>query len=173
MIFTIKVDIFANILIAIRFKKITYYTIHIEDEETNLFLQFINNHKSHEYNEQMAIIRAWLRKLGEEIGAQERYFRFEGFRGGDARALPPPARYINVDCDLRLYCMRLSDGIVFLFNGAAKTENNAQDCDNVRPHFILANKITQAIDQALKDGDIKINETNRRLDIREGLIIEL
>ena len=48
----------------------------------------------------------------------------------------------------------------FFFNGAEKTAQTAQECDNVRPHFTLANQLTQAIDQAIKDGDIQFSEND-------------
>jgi hypothetical protein len=73
---------FGTIIPAIQFNKVFYYTIYLEDEEESLFLGFINNHQSGEHTESMALIRSWLSKLGEEIGAKEPYFRFEAFRGG-------------------------------------------------------------------------------------------
>jgi hypothetical protein len=173
LIFILKVNIFATIKVAIRFRKVTYYSVQFEEDDESLFLQFVNKHAGIEYNEQMALIRSWLRKIGEEIGAKEQYFRFEGFRSGDARALPPPARYLDIECNLRLYCMRVSSGAVILFNGAEKTAERAQDCRQVRPHFLLANQLTKAIDLAIKDGDIQINTENDDLILNDEPIIEL
>ncbi|HMQ59471.1 MAG TPA: hypothetical protein PKE06_02330 [Flavilitoribacter sp.] len=172
MLLNLKVYRFANIISSYRFKKITYYTVKFEDEEVPLFLQFLNKHKGEQYAENLAIIRAWLQKLGEEIGADERYFRNEAARGGDARALPPPAKYINVDCSLRLYCMRVNARVVILFNGGDKTAQTAQDCENVRPHFLLANKLTQAIDQAIKDREIRFKD-NDDLILDEGTTLAI
>ncbi|GJM32389.1 MAG: hypothetical protein DHS20C18_13900 [Saprospiraceae bacterium] len=121
----------------------------------------------------MALIRSWLSKLGEEIGADARYFRFEAARGGDARALPPPARYIHVDCRLRLYCMHINKRVVILFNGGVKTAAKAQNCDNVKPHFFLANKLTQAIDQAIRNGDIRYDERTNDLIFDPKLTLEI
>jgi len=149
-------NMFANIVVAIRFKKITYYSIKFENEKDPIFIQFFNNHKGADHNEPISIIRSWLKKLGEEIGADTRYFRPEAA----AHALPPPARYIHVDCSLRLYCMRINERAVILFNGAEKTAQTAQECDNVRPHFTLANQLTQVIDQAIIDGDIQFSEND-------------
>ena len=52
--------------------------------------------------------------------------------------------------NLRLYCLRAIERLVFLFGGDLKTALKAQDCPNVKPHFILANKLTKAIDEAFK-----------------------
>lgn len=148
---------FASLKKEIRFRKVVFYSVCLEGEADSLFLDFVNKHTAEEYNEQLAVIRAWLRKLGAEIGAQERYFRFEGSRGGDARALPPPAKYLDIECRLRLYCMRINEQSVVLFSGAEKTADKAQDCDQVRPHFQLANRLAKAIDQAIREGEITIS----------------
>ena len=54
--------------------------------------------------------------------------------------------------------MRVSDNVVFLFNGDIKTANKAQDCDNVRPHFRQANKLSALIDKAFFDREIQWND---------------
>lgn len=170
---------FATIEPAYRFRLVTFYTVRFEEEDESLFLQFINKHAGDEFAEQMAIFRFWFRKLGNEIGAQEEYFRHEGFRGGDAKALPPPSKYrppsqyIGVDSDLRLYCMRVNRGAVILFSGARKTADSAQECDNVRPHFLLANKLTKAIDQAIREGDIEIDPETDHLLFDDELTLEI
>lgn len=160
---------FANIEVAIRFKKVTYYTVRIDGDEDNLFMQFIKTHGKEPYRESLVILRSWLTKIGNEIGAFEEYFRPEGFRDGDARALPPPFESV----DLRWYCMRISTRIVVLFGGAEKTANTAQECDNVRPHFLLANKLTACIDEAISDGRISESEDGHQLMFSKDLKLEL
>lgn len=161
---------FATIVQVYLFRKVTYYSILLEENTQNLFLQFVNAASAEdESREELAIIRTWLTKLGNEIGAQERYFRFEG----DARALPPPARHLNVSCDLRLYCMRVNAHIVILFNGAQKTAAQAQDCPNVRSHFALANKLSRAIHEAIVDRRIRISEDEHQLRFDEDFELEL
>ncbi len=63
----------------------------------------------------------------------------------------------TVPNNLRLYCMRLSDNVVFLFDGDIKTARVAQECSNVKPYFRQANLLTKLIDQAIIDGDIQWN----------------
>ena len=164
---------FATITEEIRFRKVTYFSIRFEGDDRSLFLDFVNRHNEEPFLEPLGIIRAWLRKLGEEIGAQSHYFRHEGFRGGDASALPPPAKYIGVDCNLRLYCLRIDEQNVILFNGGEKTAARAQDCDNVFPHFREANKIAKAIYQAMKDGDIGVNERTGHFTYDQNFELEI
>jgi len=95
--FNLKVNIFATIKEEIRFNKVTYYSILIEGETDSLFERFIDDHSENKYEEPLFEIKNWLQKIGNEIGAKERYFRFESSRGGDTRALPPPARYLETE----------------------------------------------------------------------------
>lgn len=163
---------YATIIPAISFKKVTFYTIKFEDADP-MFLQFVNDHASEEFEDDLNIIRTWITKIGKNIGAREQYFRFESFRGGDTSALPPPARYIETDCNLRLYCMRINNGIVILFNGGKKETAKAQDCENVRHHFLLANQLSKAIYNAIIEKDILINEENRQLIFDESFELVL
>lgn len=163
---------FATIVEAVRFKKVVYYTITFEDEAP-LFEQFINNHNTPQYAEDLSIIRSWLKKIGDEVGATQRYFRSEGFRKGSAQALPPPARFLDISCQLRLYCMRINSEIVILFNGAEKTKQTAQECDQVRPHFLLANRLTSIIDNLIIEKEIIIDDHEGCLLFDENLKFEI
>lgn len=71
------------------------------------------------------------------------------------------------------YTIQLEDNIVILFGGAEKTANTPQECDRVRPHFLLANRLTPVIDQAIRDGDIRIDEEANELIFDEDLILGL
>lgn len=173
MKFNPKVNIFATIKEEIRFNRVTYYSICLEGQEDSLFMQFVDNHDEKKYEEPLFEIQKWIRKIGDEIGAQESYFRKESFRGGDTSAFPPPARYLEVECNLRLYCMRINDNIVILFNGAEKTAATAQKCEKVYPHFLQANKLSKAIYTAIIDKDIEIDEEDGCLIYDESLEIEI
>jgi len=59
---------------------------------------------------------------------------------------------------LRLYCLYISENIVFLFNGGIKTKDKAQDCKNVKSYFQEAEKFTIAIDKMIKDEQIEFAE---------------
>jgi hypothetical protein len=109
----------------------TFYTVRWEDanlSETDKFFQKFR------YDEQL---KNSLRELasflqvviGDEYGALEYFFRFENA----AQALPPSGTYKVQDVfiyygnfPLRLYCLRISENLVVLFNGAEKTAATAQ-----------------------------------------------
>lgn len=69
------------------------------------------------------------KKIGDEVGALEAFFKFEN----TAQALPPTGKYkvgtITINFErfpLRIFCLRLSNNLVVLFNGGEKTNANAQ-----------------------------------------------
>ncbi|MBS9525842.1 hypothetical protein KI659_17610 [Litoribacter alkaliphilus] len=111
---------------------------------------------------------AVLEEIGDYRGAKERYFRKEKA----FEALPPKNKAVK-ELQLeefepvenwRLYCLRLSDSIVILFNGDIKTANTAQECPNVSPFFYQAEKFTRLIDQAIQEGDIEILPNQLRIE---------
>lgn len=161
---------FAKIVLVQRFKKVSYYSLILNDDETSMFKQFMNKHTAENKNKLQHIIK-WIGEIGEKYGAKEFYFRNEA-ETADASALPPigvdrEPTYVeynettsedeNISNNLRLYCLRANENVVFLFNGDIKTKDKAQDCDNVRKHFRLANKLAEVIDKAIIEKDIKWN----------------
>jgi hypothetical protein len=157
------VNTFATIVTDDRYlyQKVTYYSVHIEGEalwEVDKFFE-----KMEQKAEEDDILRfvAVLEEIGDTRGAKKRYFRDErGFN-----ALPPKSKgtedlgleTLEVHDNWRLYCLRLSESIVILFNGGIKTTQKAQDCPNVSRHFYQAQKFTKLIDEALRNGDIQLS----------------
>ncbi len=151
---------FATIKHISSYKKVEYYSVCLEhDGDVSLFELFLQTHSS-ENKEKLTHIMYWIKEIGDKYGAKEFYFRNEA-ETADASALPPQGidrepTYVefndetgeneNAPNNLRLYCFRANDNVVFLFNGDIKTADRAQDCDNVRPHFRLANKLTAIIE---------------------------
>ncbi len=165
---------FATLVELFRFSRVTYYSVQFfEEQDITLFQEFLESHATEEFEKELAILRSWIRKIGEEIGAQERYFRHEAWRGGDARALPPPARHLAGECKLRLYCMRVNERAVILFGGGFKTARTAQECPNTRPHFILANRLCRVIQRAIQERDIEIDSLTGELIFDPNLELEL
>lgn len=116
-----------------RYSKVTYYTIceqYSDVTEVDKFFDKMENIEDKFYNDVVDLIE-WIEVIGEEHGAKEQYFRPEN----NAQALPPPLRYLESHLDIRLYCYRVSEGVVILFNGGIKTKNTAQECSNVSMHF--------------------------------------
>ena len=96
----------------------------------------------------------WLVEIGNRRGAKARYFRQENA----AEALPPPHRIMTElsvnQCNLRLYCIRLSEEIVILANGGLKTSQTVQDSPDIWPKFNFANKMAQQILKHLQAREI-------------------
>ena len=143
-------------------KKVRYYTVRYEDEEQNLFEEFLEQHyEQPELQNDVEELVYWLDKIGEEVGAFARYFRPEK----KASALPPPARYLQSHNLLRLYCHRLSDHVVILFSGGLQTQGVrfAQDCPVVGPKFREANQLAAAIDRLMQESELQLSEDLREL----------
>lgn len=162
-------NIFGTIEQVEAFPLVTYYTVRLEGEDT-LLDQFLDYGDDSDQHEGLSIIRSALEKMGREIGAKARYFRPEQ----QAFALPPPS-YIadSGPTDLRLYCLRLNDRVVILFNGGAKTTAKAQDCPRVGPLFRQANRLTKQIDEAIKHRELRFDPETDDLIIPEDFNVEL
>lgn len=175
---------FAEIIWVQEYRKVTYYSVAINGEYA-LYDQFIEKHTARN-REKLIHILAWLEKIGNKIGAYEQYFRNEA-ETGDARALPPIGKdrepiYVeysetkesdeNIPNNLRLYCFRASESVVFLFNGDVKTANKAQDCENVRAHFKTANLLSKLLDQAFINKEIQWNEDWTDIIVDDDFILE-
>lgn len=170
----------ATIKLIASYKKVTYYSVCLyKDEEVSLFELFLKKHTK-ENKEKLSHIMSWIKVIGDKIGAHEEYFRNEA-NGSDTSGLPPSGKdrdptYIedgeNKANNLRLYCFRLNNHVVFLYNGDIKTAARAQDCDNVRPHFELANKLTRIINKQFNYG-IRWNEDFTDIQFENGFELNL
>jgi hypothetical protein len=96
-------------------------------------------------------------------GAAEDFFRFEN----TAQALPPAGEYrlgkitINYsNFPLRLYCLRISESLVILFNGGEKDTEKAQD-GKTSMVFYEANQFANRILDALQKKEIYITPNER------------
>ena len=156
---------FAHIKNIARYDKVAYYSICINENNNSLFEEFINHHSI--YNEKkLNHVLEWIKIIGDKYGAQQHLFRPEASIA-DASALPPKGKEREPNYtefgktkanNIRLYCLRANEHVVFLFNGDLKTTHYAQDCPNVKEHFTLANQLTKVINQAFADKDIVWND---------------
>lgn len=158
---------FAKISFVVSYDKVTYYSVALVDEEADrpsCFEKFVSRHQQHN-GKKLNHILSWLKEIGNVWGARPHLFRGER----EAHALPPKGThreptYVEIETgkvaanNLRLYCYRLSERVVFLFDGDVKTADAAQDCPNVWPHFRMANKLAQAIDDCFHQGDMEWND---------------
>lgn len=157
------------------FDKVIYYSVLIEDKDVNEFYDFLNRMEDiKEIEEDLNTLVIWLEEIGDNYGALPEFFRHEG----KAEALPPPARKmklaeLEVENNLRLYCLRANEHVVFLFNGGIKTTDKAQDCPNVSPYFRQANKLAGIINQLFSDSEIKWNQDHTDIIMEPDLQLEL
>lgn len=148
---------FATIELFQFFKEVKFYTLHLNEEEEPLALQFIRQNRKHRH---MPVLRKWISKIGNERGALAHFFRNEAVGGSGASALPPPKDILNQGCVLRWYCLRMRPTTVILFNGGEKTKRKAQDCPNVANHFEQANKLSSLLWQANREEEITFDEND-------------
>lgn len=166
------------------YQKVCYYSVVLDQDDEpietahSLFEHFVK--KQTEANpEKLNHILSWLEEIGNNYGAQDNYFRDEQYQG-EAMGLPPyamgrPPVYTEdgetAPNNLRLYCHRLNPNVVILFNGAIKTEAKAQECPNVKTHFLLANQLTNIIDQAFQEKDILWIDADTDIEYDDGMIL--
>ena len=113
------------------FEEVNYYSIRLEGSDMTEFEDFLNRMESEPAHEEDVInLFTWLELIGENEGAKEKFFRHEGYIS-DAKALPPKSSLMEDNelpvNDIRLYCQRLNEHVVILFNGGIKTTPTAQE----------------------------------------------
>lgn len=137
-------------------EKVTYYSVRFVDKEVTEFEAFVLKHSQQaNIQDEWADLMLWMEeRLGRRSGALKRFFRHEG----KADALPPEAQYLDIDYEqnIRLYCLRISDHVVVLFNGGIKTAQKAQDCPRVKPHFANAQYFAATITKSMSGRDREI-----------------
>lgn len=146
-------------------KVCTFYTVRWEDakisETDKFFLKYETDSTLQRPLQELAKFIS--NKIGDEMGALEDFFRFENA----AQALPPSGThkvedlYINFgNFPLRLYCLRISETLVVLFNGGKKTSDTAQG-GKTSMSFQEANIFAKRILDALREKDIYITNDQR------------
>ena len=147
-------------------KKCSFYTVKwdsIDLSETDrFFLKYRENVNLKRSFQELAKFIEII--IGNDYVAKEEFFRFEN----KAQALPPTGNYqigeitINYgNFPLRLFCLRISDNLVVLFNGGEKTNQKAQS-SKISMAFIEANLFAEKILKALNDKTIFISNDGRR-----------
>lgn len=152
-----------EIIEEVRFSEVTFYSVKSENESLSLFQDFVTRIRKLSTIE-LERIKQHIQFMGM-YGAKEERFRPEK----NAHAIP----VFETKKHLRLYALRISDEIVFLFNGDFKTAQKAQDCPNVYPHFRLANLLSEKITNAIIQKDIKVDFENKSLLTNPDFILEL
>ena len=110
--------------------------------------------------------------IGNRYGATDVFFdRTEN----KAQALPPKPkkwveeiRELGINFPLRLYCYRVSEQIVILFNGGVKDANTVQQSKNLSMKFPEAQSFVCKIEEALQYEMITVTGDNRYLQNFDG-----
>lgn len=150
------------------FPLVTYYTVRwdeAEESETEKFFRrFMADaaHKSH-FSEIVALLEVF----GAQQGAKQRYFE----RWADEASELPPKQRIEVDGIeinyfenvLRLFCVRINDNIVILFNGGVKSSQATQDSPDLASKFRDAKHFAKKIWEVIHAGIVVVDEPRHKL----------
>jgi len=155
----LKVNTFALDIWDDERSKCSFYTVRYaqnNSNETDKFLEKYGNKR--EYTEDIKkLVQLLLVQIGDKYGADLAFFdRQENL----ATALPPHKNKVTrnikeilLDNQLRLYCLRLSDQVVVLFNGGVKLPNTTahQDSPELYTKFREAQSFAKKILRELDD----------------------
>ena len=136
-------------------EKTAFYTIQEEAGDRTLvwFYDFLLKIEPKDA-EQM---KSLLQHIANKYGAKSVFFRHEGA----ADALPSVhVGFVEPDARLRLYCMRLNDNAVILFNGGYKDAATAQQ-SRISMHFRASNEMARKIQKAIREGRIRFDRFNK------------
>lgn len=145
----------------------TFYTVRWNSANISETDKFFTKYEDHEaFGESLMEMASFLNQvIANEYGALDDFFRFEN----TAQALPPRGKYhigelqVNFsNFPLRLYCLKITENILVLFNGNEKTGQTAQE-GKTSMVFHDANEFAKRITQALNDDTIIIATNKRQL----------
>jgi hypothetical protein len=125
-----------------------------ESEYERFYAKFINDAK---LNRDLLRIVQIVDKIADE-GALERLFRPEGKLKDSVVALPV------LSSRLRLYCLRLSDGILVLGNGGVKKSRTYEEDDSLRGYVLTLQKFEELLNEGKRGGSITITERTIETD---------
>jgi len=145
----------------------TFYTVRWDDSELSETDKFFEKYEDHkEFGKSLMEMASFLNQvIANDYGALDDFFRFEN----SAQALPPAGKYqigelhVNFyNFPLRLYCLKITENILVLFNGSEKTAQTAQG-GKTSMTFHNANEFAKRITDALNDGTIIVSNKKRQL----------
>lgn len=136
----------------------TLYSIQFTSEDISEYERFYAKFiKNAELNRDLLRIVQIVDKIAEE-GALERLFRPEGKVKDSVVALPV------LSSKLRLYCLRLSKGILILGNGGVKNTRTYNEDDSLRGYVLTLQKFEELLDEGKRNGSITITERTIETD---------
>lgn len=127
---------------------VNFYSIHLDKESLSELERFFEKYpEGSPFDEDVDTIIAWLDRIGE-VGALERYFRYEGRFGDGVSAIPIETSH------LRLYCIRLSDRILIFGNGGIKDCATWQDNETLTEYVEMLVDTSRFITSRLANGTL-------------------
>ena len=133
-------------------EKTALYSISFEMDGTTEFEKFVAEFEMNStYNSDYQRIIAALQVILDK-GALERFFRPEGKMDDNVQAIP------IYGGKLRLYCLRISEQIVILGNGGAKTTNSYQNDPKLFGYVIDLQRFDKILKENIEKGYITIEE---------------
>ena len=152
-------------------KKCTFYTVHWEDAKESETDKFFNKYDSipelKTATQQM--ISFVLDSLGDDHGAIDALFNRPE---NEVTGLPNRGKvtvkqvmFAYPNFPLRLYALRINNrnDIVVLFNGGIKSAWTNQESKDIHLKWVEACQFAKRIEEALRDGEILIDEDKRRI----------
>ena len=129
------------------------FTIVFEGESQSEFVKFVTKFKDD------AVRKNELRIILNQIdtmlqkGVEERRFRPEGKMSDGVGALPV------YKSGLRLYCLRLSDSVLIVGNGGAKTTKTYDEDKDLNGYVISLQKLNGLLKSDIERGIVRIEKT--------------
>jgi hypothetical protein len=131
---------------------VSLFSICFEGNSESEFEKFLLEFKDNAiYNKDFETILLALSKIVEK-GALERFFRNEGRMNDHVKALSIDSR------KLRLYCLRISDQILILGNGGAKSTRTYQENEKLTGYVLSLQNFDKALAEAQKNGSVTIEK---------------
>jgi hypothetical protein len=113
------------------------------------------------------LLRLVTESIGNKYGAIDDFFDRSKNK---AEALPPKPKgglpeieEIGINFPLRLYCYRISETLVILFNGGIKDERTDQKSADISLKFYEAQQFVTRIEDARKNGIIVVASNGREI----------
>ncbi|SDD69446.1 hypothetical protein [Niabella drilacis] len=120
----------------------------------------------------MQLFRLITESIGNRYGAVDDFF---DRLVNKAQELPPkPKRWVEeikdlgINFPLRLFCYRITEQIVVLFNGGIKESTTTQESKDLSMKFYEAQTFAKKIEEALQAGLIEISKDKRYLQNFDG-----
>ena len=149
----------------------TFYTVKLEgltDNETDRFFdRFTEDQENEHYDAALELYQLISDPIKNKYGATNDFINRHEAR---AQALPPKPNerleeiaVLGSNFPLRLFCYRINEKILILFNGGIKSAATAQDSPDLKTKFNDAQIFVKRIEDYLKHGLIEIDHSGRFL----------